>query len=69
MAAVGFGCEQRMGEGEGTAWGFIGQSVSARRKGSGGYQAELNACHMWVAEVGFHAGQRHRRVLKIEGAP
>ena len=56
MAAVGFGCEQRMGEGEGMTWGFIGRSVSARRKESGDIWAGLATCHMWATAVAFHAG-------------
>ena len=58
-----------MGEGEGMAQCFIGWAVSARRKGSRGYQAGLATCHMWATAVGFHAVQRHRWVLKMEGVP
>jgi len=36
-----------MGEGEGMAQGFIGQTVSARRKESGEIWAGVAACHMW----------------------
>jgi len=63
-AVVGFGCEQRMGEGEGMAQGFIGQAVGARRKGSRQIQAGLAAFLRWATAVGFPAWLRHRRRLE-----
>jgi len=62
--AVGFVYEQRMGEGEGMAQGFIGRAVSTRRKGSGGNQAGLAACHMRATAVAFHAWPCHRWLKK-----
>ena len=50
------------------AQGFIDRAVSARRKGSGGNQAGLAACHMRATAVAFRAWPRHRRRLEKESA-